>query len=170
MKINIYILTGLMASFSIVLGVVENFIPSPVPAIRLGLSNIPILIMLCLSETPYAFLTAMLKAFIVPIFSSNIIFKFSLSMPATFVSFIFMALCYRLFKNKLDIVTISVIGAVSHMMTQIIVANFWIVKGILYTRLVGILLLSAVITGILMGLIVSKVIHHSQIKKMFENI
>ena len=48
MKINIYILTGLMASFSIVLGVVENFIPSPVPAIRLGLSNIPIIIMLCL--------------------------------------------------------------------------------------------------------------------------
>ena len=76
----------------------------------------------------------------------------------------------RLFKNKLDIVTISVIGAVSHMMTQIIVANFWIVKGILYTRLVGILLLSAVITGILMGLIVSKIINHSQIKKMFENI
>ena len=170
MKINIYILTGLMASISIILGVIENFIPSPVPAIRLGLSNVPILIMIYLAGANYALLLALLKAFIVPIFSANIVFKFSLSVPATLISFLFMYITYKLFKNRLSVVTISVIGAVSHMMTQIIVANFWIVKGILYTRLVGILLLSAVITGILMGLIVSKIINHSQIKKMFENI
>ena len=49
MKINIYILTGLMASCSIILGVIENFIPTPVPAIRLGLANVPIIIMLYLA-------------------------------------------------------------------------------------------------------------------------
>ena len=87
MKINIYILTGLMASISIILGVIENFIPSPVPAIRLGLSNVPILIMIYLAGANYALLLALLKAFIVPIFSANIVFKFSLSVPATLISF-----------------------------------------------------------------------------------
>ena len=54
MKINIYILTGLMASCSIILGVIENFIPTPVPAIRLGLANVPIIIMLYLAGSKYA--------------------------------------------------------------------------------------------------------------------
>ena len=62
MKINIYILTGLMASCSIILGVIENFIPTPVPAIRLGLANVPIIIMLYLAGSKYAFQVSFLKA------------------------------------------------------------------------------------------------------------
>ncbi len=170
MKINIYILTGLMASCSIILGVIENFIPTPVPAIRLGLSNVPILILIYLAGNKYAFQVSFLKSLIVPILSANIIFKMSLSMPATFISFIIMAITYYYFKNKLSIVTISVIGAVFHMTTQLIIVNMFYVKGIIYTNITGILLLSATITGILMGIIAYKIINHKQIKAMFENL
>lgn len=170
MKINIYILTGLMASCSIILGVIENFIPTPVPAIRLGLSNVPILIMIYLAGSKYAFQVSFLKALIVPVLSANIIFKMSLSMPATFISFAAMAVTYHYFKHKLSIVTISVIGAVFHMATQLAVVNIFYVKGIIYTNISGILLLSAAITGILMGIIAYKIVNHKQIKSMFERL
>lgn len=170
MKINIYILTGLMASCSIILGVIENFIPTPVPAIRLGLSNVPILIMIYLAGSKYAFQVSFLKALIVPVLSANIIFKMSLSVPATFISFAAMAVTYYYFKNKLSIVTISVIGAVFHMATQLVVVSIFYVKGLIYTNIAGILLLSATITGVLMGIIVYKIVNHKQIKAMFERL
>ncbi len=168
MKINMYVLTGLMASFSIVLGVVENYIPTPVPAIRLGLSNVPILIMLYLTYARFAFLNALLKALIVPIFSASIIFKYSLGFPSTMMSFLFMAVFYKLFKNKLSIVTVSVIGATAHMVTQIIIVSLFYIKGLIYTNIAGILLLSAVISGILMGIISYKVVNNKQIQSMFQ--
>lgn len=170
MKINIYILTGLMASCSIILGVIENFIPTPVPAIRLGLSNVPILIMIYLAGSKYAFQVSFLKALIVPVLSANIIFKMSLSIPATFISFAAMAVTYHYFKNKLSIVTISVTGAVFHMATQLTVVSIFYVKGLIYTNIAGILLLSATITGVLMGIIAYKIVNHKQIKVMFERL
>lgn len=170
MKINIYILTGLMASCSIILGVIENFIPTPAPAIRLGLSNVPILIMIYLAGSKYAFQVSFLKALIVPVLSANIIFKMSLSVPATFISFAAMAVIYHYFKNKLSIVTISVIGAVFHMATQLAVVSIFYVKGLIYTNIAGVLLLSATITGVLMGIIAYKIVNHKQIKSMFERL
>lgn len=170
MKININILTGLMASCSIIVGVIENFIPTPVPAIRLGLSNVPILIMIYLAGSKYAFQVSFLKALIVPVLSANIIFKMSLSVPATFISFAAMAVTYHYFKNKLSIVTISVIGAVFHMATQLVVVSIFYVKGLIYTNIAGILLLSATITGVLMGMIAYKIVNHKQIKAMFERL
>lgn len=167
MKMNIYILTGLMASCSIILGVIENFIPTPVPAIRLGLSNVPILIMIYLAGSKYAFQVSFLKALIVPVLSANIIFKMSLSVPATFVSFTAMAVTFYFFKNRLSIVTVSVIGAVFHMITQLIVVSIFYVPGLICTKLAGVLLLSATITGILMGIIAYKIVSHKQIKSMF---
>lgn len=167
MKVNIYILTGLMASVSIILGVIENFIPSPVPAIRLGLSNIPILIMLYLAGANYALLLSLLKSFIVPIFSANIFFKLSLSVPASLFSFLCMFITYKFFKEKLSIITISVIGAVAHMVMQVVIVSLLYIKGLIYTNIAGVLLLSAVITGILMGIVAYKIINHRQIKEMF---
>lgn len=170
MKINMYILTGLMASCSIILGVIENFIPTPVPAVRLGLSNVPILIMIYLAGGKYAFQVAFLKALIVPVLSANIIFKMSLSMPATFISFFAMVLMYSFFKNKLSIVTVSVVGAIFHMAAQLAVVSTFYVKGLIYTNIAGILLLSATITGIITGIIAYKIINHRQIKVMFERL
>ena len=170
MKINIYILTGLMASCSIILGVIENFIPTPVPAIRLGLSNVPVLIMIYLAGSKYAFQVSFLKALIAPVLSANIIFKMSLSVPAAFISFAAMAVTYHYFKNKLSIVTISVIGAVFHMTAQLAVVSIFYVKGLIYTNIAGILLFSATITGVLMGIIAYKIVNHKQIKVMFERL
>ena len=53
-----------------------------------------------------------------------------------------MALTYHFFKDRLSIVTVSVIGAVFHMVTQLIVVSSFYVKGLIYTNIAGILLLS----------------------------
>lgn len=132
MKINIYILTGLMASCSIILGVIENFIPTPVPAIRLGLANVPIIIMLYLAGSKYAFQVSFLKALIVPVLSANIIFKMSLSVPAVFVSFAAMSVNYHYFKNKLSIITISVRCSFSYNHTACSCKHFLCKRAYLY--------------------------------------
>ncbi len=81
-----------------------------------------------------------------------------------------MSVIYDYFKNKLSIITISVIGAVFHIITQLAVVSIFYVKGLIYTNIAGILLLSAVITGILMGIIAYKIVNHKQIKSMFERL
>ncbi len=81
-----------------------------------------------------------------------------------------MAVTYHYFKNKLSIVTISVIGAVFHMTAQLAVVSIFYVKGLIYTNIAGILLLSATITGVLMGIIAYKIVNHKQIKVMFERL
>ena len=81
-----------------------------------------------------------------------------------------MYITYKLFKNRLSVVTISVIGAVTHMATQIVIVSIFYIKGLLYTNYTGILLLSAVITGVLMGIISYRIINHRQIGEMFARI
>lgn len=168
MKINTAVLVGLMASFSIVLGVVENFIPSPFPAIRLGLSNIPILVMIYLSSPVYALEVALLKSVIVPIFSGNFIVRLSLSLPATLCALIAMYLMYKIFKNKVSPLSVSVTGAVVHMFVQLIIMSIFYIKGLIYTQLAGILLFASIITGILMGIISYKIINNKEVIRRFK--
>ena len=168
MKVNSVVLIGIMTSLSIILGVVENFIPNIIPAVRLGISNIPILLLLYLTKPIYAFEVAVFKSTIVPIFSGNIMFKLSLSVPSTILAFIAMFLTFKIFKNKVSPISVSVLGAFTHMASQLTIISIFYIKGLIYTSIAGILLLMAVITGIIIGAISYKIINHSEIKRIFK--
>lgn len=158
MKINNAVLIGIMAAFCVILGIVENFIPMPIPAIRLGLANVPIMVMLCISSTKNAFSILLLKSILVPLFSGNFIFKLSLGFPSSLMAFIGMVVVMQLFRGKVSSVSVSVTSACLHMFTQLTVANYLYINGLLGSSIVGILMLTASISGILTGLLTIKLV------------
>lgn len=168
MMISKSVLVGILVCLSIILSIVENFIPMPLPAIRLGLSNIPVLIAIYLLPIRLSFSVLFLKIFLVPIFSGNMLFRLSISVPSGIVSFVFVLIILRLMKDKISPISCGIVGAYFHMLTQIVILNEIYIKGILYTNLTGLLMFSAVITGVFTGIITYKTITHSQIRKIFE--
>ena len=167
MKINGAVLTGLFAAVSIVLGIAENFIPMPLPAIRLGLSNVPVMMMLYLSSARSAFAVLLLKSFLVPVFSGNMIFKLSLGLPSGLAAFVAMLAVLKLAKNKVSPISVGVTGAFAHMFIQLAVASSLYIKGLLATNITGIFLLIATITGVLTGVLTDRVINRQSVKAMF---
>lgn len=149
------------------LGIFENFIPLPIPAVRIGLANMPIMVMLYLAPIRYAVVLMLLKSFLVPIFSGNFIFKLSLGFPSTAIAFIFMVLMMKLMRDRVSAVSVGVVGAFTHMFTQLVIADAIYVKGILSTSMVGVLLLISVVTGVITGLITLKLIGNRNMVTMF---
>lgn len=168
MKINNAVLIGVLSSGSIILAVVENFIPMPLPAVRLGLSNIPILVGFYISSTKIVFYVLVLKVLLVPIFMGNMLFRLSLTIPAGISAFLGMYIMIKILKDRVSPVSVGVVGAYCHMLMQLVVLNAFYIKGIIYTSLTGILMVTSVATGVFTGLITLKFLNHYQVKKIFK--
>ncbi len=166
--LNNAVLIGLFASFSIVLGIMENFIPMPIPAVRLGLSNLPIMIMLYLMNARSAFAVTLLKSFLVPIFAGNFFFKLSLGLPSTLAAFVVMFLVYKFMKDKVTPISLGVLGAFTHMAVQLSVASALYIKGLLYTEITGVLLLISIASGVLTGVLTYKLVENKNIVQLFK--
>lgn len=167
MKISRSVFVGLLAALSVVLAAVENCIPMPVPAVRLGLSNIPIMAALYLTNVKTAFAVLMLKVFLVPIFSGNFIFRLSIGLPSGMIAFIAMFLTMRIMGKKVSAISVSTVGAFFHMLIQLVVADILYIKGIFYSNITGVLLLIATVSGVITGLITIKITEHPSIKRIF---
>ncbi len=168
MKVNNAVLVGLFAASSIILGIMENFIPMPVPAIRLGLSNLPIMIMLYLANVRMAFSVMLLKSFLVPIFAGNFLFKLSLGLPSTVAAFIVMLLIFKLLKDRTTALSLGVAGAFTHMFVQLSVASTLYINGLIYTKIAGILLLISIASGVLTGILTDKLVNNKSVKILFD--
>lgn len=168
MKINNAVLIGVLSSGSIILAVVENFIPMPLPAVRLGLSNIPILVGFYISSTKIVFYVLVLKVLLVPIFMGNMLFRLSLSIPTGISAFLGMYIMIKILKDRVSPISVGVVGAYCHMFMQLLILNAFYIKGIIYTSLSGILMATSVATGVFTGLITLKLLNHYQVKKIFK--
>lgn len=150
---------AMLLSLSIVLGLIESFIPifqNIIPGLKLGLANIVILFILYTYTFKDALYVSIVRVFLLGMIRTglfNIIFFFSLS--GALFSVIMMALAKKY--TKLSIVGISVLGSISHSIGQILVAmvglsNFNIVYYLPY------LLLLSIPTGIFIGFLSRKVL------------
>ncbi len=152
-------LIGLFGAISVVLGIMENFIPLPVPGVRLGLANLPVMMMLYTGGAIPAMLVMILKISLVPLLSGNLIFRLSLSLPAGTAAFLGMLLCVLLLKRYNSAITTGVVGATMHMLTQLWVIDHLYIRGIFSTAIVGWFVLAALCTGILTGITASILIN-----------
>ncbi|MDR2883928.1 MAG: Gx transporter family protein [Deferribacteraceae bacterium] len=142
---------GILGAMSVVLGVLENLLPSPIPGVRIGLANLPIMVMLYRGGVLPAFMVTILKISLVPILSGNIIFRLSLGVPSGVVAFIGMALCIVAFRRYISPFTVGIVGATLHMLTQLWVISHLYIKGLFATAIVGWYLLVALAAGIAIG-------------------
>jgi heptaprenyl diphosphate synthase len=155
MKIRKMIFLGIMISISIVVSIVEAQISTVlfiIPGVKLGLANIVTLIILYIYGKKDAFLVLILRILIVALIYS--------AMPAPLLS-LAGGLCafgamilFQRFKS-LSIISVSVAGALMHMVGQILMAILILKTELLILYLPYMLILS-VPTGIFTGIVAKK--------------
>lgn len=146
----------MLLSLSVVLNIIESFIPlfSSIPGLKLGLANIIILIVLYLYSFKDALYVSLLRIILVGILRTGLFsttFFFSLEGALLSLCMMFLAK-----KTKLSIIGVSIVGSIFHSIGQVIVAII-LIKNTYIIYYIPWLLLFSIPTGILVG-IVSKIV------------
>ncbi len=141
---------------SVVLGYLESLIPYDfgVPGIKLGLANIVSLIILYMYRSSDAFIVGILRILIIGFMFGNM-YMIIYSLSGLLLSITLMILLKK--SSIFSIIGISVAGAVSHNIGQLIVAYIVVrTSGILFY--IPVLLVAAVIAGVCTGVTASGVL------------
>ncbi len=147
-RFNVIALLGGMSMF---LSAVEFLFPKPVPFMRLGLANLPLLLGLeILSPSSYALLVALkvLGQALVNGTLASYVFLFSFFGSA--LSAAVMFLCHRFLKGRISMIGISLMGALSSNAIQITLSILFIF-GKSAWRILPLFLGLGLVAGLLMG-------------------
>ncbi len=143
--LSMYIALGIVVSY------VELLIPFNIgiPGVKLGLANIVVLIALYQLGTKEAIIISIVRVVLVGLIFGSF-FTVIYSLAGCTLSFLVMKLLYQ--SKQVSIVGVSVFGAVSHNIGQILVAML-IVENMNLLYYLPVLLVAGVITGALMGIV-----------------
>lgn len=152
-KINRTILLSLLSSLAVIFFVVESAIPNPVPWLRLGLANIVVMVAIVLYGVKagllVSFLRAMVGSMIVGTFMGP---AFWLSISGGMASALVMSLMYWLFSPFFSLVGISIVGAYTHSLTQMLLVFLFLIQRKEIFYLLPVILFSSLATGFINGL------------------
>lgn len=168
MKVQKMALLGVLTAGAIVIAIIESLIPSiGMPGVKLGLANIVILIILYELGIIEALVVNLLRVFTVGLIRGTILsMGFLMSLTGALLSLGIMIVFYLLIK-KFSIIGVSVIGSLFHVFGQILVAMLFLGTPyiILYLPIISI---SAIITGIFVGVVARLIIKTGIISKLKE--
>ena len=157
---------AIMLSLTLIIGIVEKNIPfdAVVPGVKLGLSNVIILMAIYIFDFPSSLLLVTLKCVMLVIVTGNassFVYSLSGSLLSFFVMWITVYLTRK--NERISPVGVSVLGAVFHNFGQIFAAAFMLgsVNVVYY---LPILVISGVVTGVIVGFTVKYSLPH--IKKL----
>lgn len=161
-------LMGVLTASAIVIAILESFIPSiGIPGIKLGLANIVILITLYeLGVMEAVFINAVRVLLVAIVRGTLLSMGFFMSITGAFLSLAIMILFYLTIK-KFSIIGVSVIGAIFHVVGQILVAMIYLDSAYILFYL-PIIAISAIVTGVLVGIVARLIIRTGVIKKQRE--
>ena len=143
---------SLLIAFGSILFIFESYFPRPLPWLKPGLANIVSLLALYWFGFFEAFLITCVRILIGNFFSGTFLGPaFFLSLVGGIISIIAMALIKYYAGKIFSMIGVSVIGAVFHTLSQLIVAGWLIVEptGLLF--FLPIMLFGAVLMGTLVG-------------------
>ena len=144
---------GLLIGYSLILYIIETYIPNPLiaifPGAKLGLTNIITLISLMLLGVRDTFIIVSARVILSSIFSGPLSYLL-FSMGGAYLSLILMYVSSRL--KEFSIIGVSIIGAIGHNIGQLIVAGI-IVKNIFAIGYLPFMLLTSLITGLFVGIV-----------------
>lgn len=155
-------LVALFAACSLFLSTIEYIIPKPIPFMRLGLANIPLILALGIFSNREYFLLFVLKVLGQGLISGTIfsyIILFSLS--GSLSSALMMLLIYSILKDKVSRVGISLGGALVSTISQLYLSKFILFKEATYV-IAPLFLFSSLISSILLGIFANEFIIKSQ--------
>ena len=161
-------LLGVLTAGAIVIAILESFIPSiGIPGVKLGLANIVILVILYELGIVEAIIVNLLRVIVVGLVRGTFLgMGFLMSLTGAVLSLGIMILFYLLIK-KFSIIGVSVIGSVFHVTGQILIAMIYLGTAyiVLYLPVIAI---SAIITGVFVGIVSQLIIKTGIIKKQRE--
>ncbi len=111
-------------------GIALNLIEPPVlffiaPGIKIGIANIATLITLCYFGATYSILVGILRPILVSLIKGNFFtLEFILSFAGSILATFFMIIFKKIFKEKISIVGVSMIGGIMHNIGQFIMVYF----------------------------------------------
>lgn len=150
------------AAAAIALGVAEAALPSPLPGVKPGLANIVVLIVLWRHGWRDAAWVALLRVFAGSLLLGQFLAPgFFLALAGALASLAALAGVARLPRRAFGPVTASVLAAFAHIAGQLLLARLWLVPhdGVFY--LAPVFGLSALVFGIVNGLIAARILKES---------
>ncbi len=161
-------LLGVLTAAAIVIGILESFIPSVgIPGVKLGLANIVILIILYELGIWEAITVNLLRVLVVSLVRGTFLsMGFLMSLTGCVLSLGIMILFYLLIK-KFSIIGVSVIGSLFHVLGQILIAMLFLGTAYIFLYL-PVIAISAIITGVFVGIVAKLIINTGVIKKQRE--
>lgn len=140
---------GILAALALLLSYAETFVPIPIPGIKLGLANIPVLVCLAREDITGACSISAIK-----VLASGLLFGSPITMlyagTGTVFALVGMVPLSRLKTMRLWMV--SVVGALLHVMGQLLVAS-WLLGSPAVWRVSPLLFVAACITGAFCGVV-----------------
>ena len=161
-------LLGVLTAAAIVIAILESFIPSVgIPGVKLGLANIVILIILYELGIWEACVVNLLRVLVVSLVRGTFLsMGFLMSLTGCVFSLGIMILFYLLIK-KFSIIGVSVIGSIFHVTGQILIAMIYLGTAYIFLYL-PVIAISAIITGVFVGIVAKLIINTGVIKKQRE--
>ena len=168
MKTRKIALLGVLTAGAIIISIIESFIPSiGIPGVKLGLANIVILIILYEIGVKEAIIVNLSRVVLAGTIR-GILFSmgFLMSLAGATLSLAVMIFLYLIVK-KFSVIGVSVIGSIFHVTGQILVAMAFLgtVYVVYYLPFIA---LSAIITGVLVGIVARMVIKNGAVRKTIE--
>lgn len=154
---------GVFLALALICSYVESLIPFyfGVPGMKLGLTNIVILLLLYYSGTKEAFAISISRVLLAGFMFGNA-FSILYSLAGGLLSLLIMALLKK--TKRFHMITISVCGGIFHNLGQIMVAVFVVENAYLFAYF-PLLFVGGAVTGLLIGLIANEI--YKRIKKQY---
>lgn len=156
-----------IAASTLLLASLEYLIPKPLPFLRLGLANLPLLLILQSFNWPSYFLLLLLKAIGQGMVSGTLFsYLFFISLAGTLASGVAMKLLKGALKSNVSLVGISVVGAFVSNLAQLQVAA-WVAYGPTIWVAAPLMLGLGMITSIILGFLGERYLHHGTFPAAF---
>ena len=146
MSIRKIAILGILTAGAIIISIIESFIPSiGIPGVKLGLANILVLITLYELGIVDAIFVNLARVFLTGLLRGTIFtMGFVMSLTGAVLSLAIMILFYLLIK-KFSIIGVSVVGAIFHVIGQILIAMAFLGTGYIVLYLPVLITIWAVI-------------------------
>ncbi len=145
---------SMLIGLGLILFLFESFIPRPLPWLKPGFAHIATLLAIYMMGTGAALIVVVTRVLVGSLlfgtlFNPAFILAMGGGIAATFV----MGSCKRYFSQTFSIFGISILGAVVHNLTQLILVEFLIVQRFEIFYLAPFMILSSIFTGFIVALI-----------------
>lgn len=144
-------ITALLGAFCFFLSAIEYMIPKPLPFMRLGIANLPILLAVDILPLPWFLVLALVKVVGMSVISGSLFSYIALfSLAGTLVAALVMWLAKKAGGRHITAVGVSVLGAVASNAVQVLIAKV-VVFGEAAWLIAPVFLAMGLVTGSILG-------------------